>query len=246
MQPNPFARVSAQAQAHSYDMGLRSYMLGIYNYMASALALTGIVALISVQSEGLMNTLYVMQGTYITGMKPLGMLVAVAPLIFAFVFGFGIQRMSASTARATFYVFASVMGLSLAPLFFAYTGESLASTFFITAGTFGAMSLYGYTTKKDLSGWGSFLMMGLIGLIIASVVNIFLQSSGLAFAISAIGVLVFTGLIAYDTQRLKAIYYQIGGSSEALARVTIIGALNLYMDFINLFIYLLQFMGQRR
>jgi uncharacterized protein len=248
---DPFARTStvgyAQSQAASYDMGLRAYMLKIYNYMASALALTGITAVFAANSPALMSTMYkINESGQMVGMTGFGWLIAFAPLIMAFGMGMGIMRLSMGAAQGLFWAFAVVMGLSLSSIFLAYTGESIARTFFITAGTFGAMSLYGYTTKKDLSGWGSFLIMGVIGLIIASIVNIFMQSSALGFAISAAGVLIFTGLTAYDTQKLKAMYYQLSGTGELMAKMAIMGALNLYMDFINLFISLLRFVGERR
>ncbi|MFW0776572.1 MAG: Bax inhibitor-1/YccA family protein [Rickettsiales bacterium] len=221
-------------------------MLRIYNYMASALALTGITALVAANSPAVVSALYTMGANGQVGMSGLGWLVAFAPLGMVLWLSFGINRMSMQTAQISFWAFSVLMGLSMTSIFLIYTGESIARTFFITAGTFGAMSLYGYTTKKDLSGWGSFLIMGLIGLIIASVVNIFMQSSALGFAISVIGVLIFTGLTAYDTQKLKNMYYQISGHGEALAKASIMGALNLYLDFINLFIMLLRFVGERR
>ncbi len=242
---NPFT-APARAQTVAVDQGLRAYMLGIYNYMASALALTGIVALFAAQSEAVMSMLYQMDNGALVGMKPLGWVVAFAPLVAVLALSFGIERMRASTAQTFFWGYAVLMGLSMASIFLVYTGESIARVFFITAGTFGAMSLYGYTTKRDLTGLGSFLMMGLIGLIIASIVNIFLQSSGLQFALSVIGVLIFTGLTAYDTQRLKTVYYHVAGGGEALAKATIMGALTLYLDFINLFVMLLRFFGERR
>lgn len=234
------------AQATSYDMGLRAYMLNIYNYMASALVLTGIVALLASQSQAFLNLMYVMDNGAITGMKPLAWVIMLAPLGMALALGFGVQRMSAGEAQAAFWGFAAVMGLSLASIFLSFTGSSIARVFFITAGTFGAMSLYGYTTKRDLSQFGSFLIMGIIGLIIASLVNIFLQSSALQFALSVIGVLVFTGLTAYDTQKLKETYYQLTLEGEAMAKTVIIGALTLYLDFINIFVSLMQLIGERR
>lgn len=248
---DPFAKVSTasygQSQAATYDMGLRSYMLKIYNYMASALALTGITALFAANSPAVLSALYKMTETgQMAGMTGLGWLVAFAPLGMVLWMSLGINRMSTATLQVSFWSFAVLMGLSLTSIFLMYTGESIARAFFISAGMFGGMSLYGYTTKKDLSGWGSFLMMGLIGLIIASIVNIFLQSSALMFATSVIGVLIFVGLTAYDTQRIKAMYYQVAGSAEAMAKASIMGALSLYMDFINIFIYILRFVGERR
>lgn len=244
---DPFAPQSyAQPQAAAYDAGLRAYMLRIYNYMASALALTGITALVTANTPALLTAFYNVQGDQIVGMSGLGWLVAIAPIGLAFWMGFGLHRMAASTAQMIFWVFAVLMGLSLASVFLLFTGESIARTFFITAGTFGAMSLWGYTTKKDLTGFGSFLFMGLIGLIIASLVNIFLQSSALMFVTSVLGVLIFTGLTAWDTQRLKNMYYQMAGGGEMMAKVAIMGALSLYLDFINMFLYMLRFFGERR
>ncbi len=217
------------------DVGLRDYMLRIYNYMASGLALTGIVAYVFAQS-----------GLYIAiARTPLIWLVMLAPLGLVMWLSYGINRMQASTAQALFWVYAALMGVSLASVFLVFTGESVARVFFITAGTFGAMSLYGYTTQRDLSQWGSFLFMGLIGIIIASLVNIFLASSALQFAISVIGVIVFVGLTAYDTQQIKEMYFE-GADSETSGKQAIMGALRLYLDFINLFMMLLQLFGARR
>jgi len=220
----------------AYDAGLRSYMLSVYNYMASGLALTGIVAYIIAATPALYQPLF---GT------PLKWVVMLAPLGLVFFFSFKLQSMKASTAHTIFWVFAGLMGASMATVFLAFTGASVARVFFITAGTFAAMSLYGYTTKADLSKFGSFLIMGVIGLILASVVNIFLASSALHFAISAIGVLLFVALTAYDTQRIKEIYAD-HYDGETISKLTISGALTLYLDFINLFMFLLQFLGVRR
>ena len=220
----------------AYDAGLRSYMLGIYNFMASGLALTGAVAYGVSMSPDLMSMIF---GT------PLAYVVMFAPLGFVLVLSFGINKLSASSAQMLFWLFAGVMGLSLASIFMVYTGASITRVFFITSGMFAGMSLYGYTTKRDLSGMGGFLMMGLIGLIIASIVNIFLGSSVLEMAISAIGVLIFVGLTAYDTQKLKSIYSAADGT-EAMSKKTIMGALTLYLDFINLFLMLLRLFGDRR
>lgn len=220
------------------DAGLRTYMLSVYNYMVMGLALTGVVALLTASSPALLQTIY---GT------PLKWVVMLAPLGFVMFFSFRIQKMSTGAAQASFWAFAALMGLSLAYIFVAYTGASVARVFFITAGTFGAMSLYGYTTKRDLTAMGSFLFMGLIGIILASLVNIFLASSALQFAISVIGVLVFVGLTAYDTQAIKNEY--VGGLEHADGGVqtkgAIMGALRLYLDFINLFLMLLQLFGNR-
>ncbi|MGE3933227.1 MAG: Bax inhibitor-1 family protein [Rhodospirillaceae bacterium] len=220
----------------AYDAGLRSYMLSVYNYMASGLALTGIVAYIIAATPALYQPLF---GT------PLKWVVMLAPLGLVFFFSFKLESMKASTAHTIFWVFAGLMGASMATVFLAFTGASVARVFFITAGTFAAMSLYGYTTKRDLSKFGSFLIMGVIGLILASLVNIFLASSALHFAISAIGVLLFVALTAYDTQRIKEIYAD-HYDGETISKLTISGALTLYLDFINLFMFLLQFLGVRR
>lgn len=244
---DPFSTVQAQRSTVVVDAGLRSYMLKIYNYMASALALTGIVAMFTANSDAMLRLFYAMnEAGQVTGMSGLGWLVALAPLGLVMVMSFGANRLSVSALQGMFWGFAVVMGLSLSSVFLMYTGQSIARVFFITAGTFGGMSLYGYTTKRDLSGFGSFLIMGLIGLILASIVNIFLQSSALAFATSVIGVLIFVGLTAYDTQKLKSMYYQLAGTGEMVAKATIMGALNLYMDFINMFLYMLRFFGDRR
>jgi FtsH-binding integral membrane protein len=217
------------------DEGLRAHMLRIYNYMASGLALTGIVAYVAAFS-GFYQTI---------AATPLIWLVMLAPLGFVLALSFGIERMSAGTAQLVFWAYAAVMGLSLAGIFLVFTGASIARVFFITAGTFAAMSLYGYTTKADLSRFGSFLMMGLIGIVIASLVNLFVASSALHFAISVAGVLVFTGLTAWDTQRIKEMYVE--NLDETIAgKVAIMGALTLYLDFINLFMMLLQLIGVRR
>ena len=229
-------RTGARTQSAAIDMGLRAYMLKVYNYMASGLALTGIVAMLTANSETMLQTIF---GT------PLAWVVMLAPLGFVFALSFGINKMKVSTVQALFWAFAVVMGLSMASIFIMYTQTSIARVFFITAATFGSMSLYGYTTKRDLSGFGSFLMMGLIGIIIASIVNIFLASSALHFVISVIGVLVFTGLTAYDTQKIKSIY-SAADSSAVATKKAIMGALNLYLDFINLFLMLLRLFGERR
>ena len=220
--------------AGRYDEGLRKYMLSIYNYMASAVLLTGIVALIAASS----GFALAMAGS------PLIWVVMLAPLGFVMAMSFGLHKMSQGTLNLLFWAYAVVMGLSLSTIFLVYTGESIAVTFFATAGAFAGLSLYGYTTKKDLSGFGSFLIMGVIGLIIASLVNLFLQSSAFAFVISGLGVLIFAGLTAYDTQRLKMQYDQLRGT-EFMGKAVIMGALSLYLDFINMFMFLLQFLGNR-
>jgi len=235
-QPRWTVRPAAGAQA-GVDVGLRNYMLRIYNYMASGLALTGIVALVFAQS-GLYASL---------ARTPLIWLVMLAPLGLVMWLSYGIQRMQASTAQALYWIYAALMGVSLASVFLVFTGESIARVFFITAGTFAAMSVYGYTTQRDLSQFGSFLIMGLIGIVIASLVNIFIASSALQFAISVIGVIVFVGLTAWDTQQIKEMYVDDAyAGGEAASKTAIMGALRLYLDFINLFMMLLQLLGTPR
>ena len=232
---NRFAARTAIPQV-GIDQGLRSYMLRVYNYMAGGLAITGVVAYFAAAS-----------GLYLSLMQTpvLFWIVVFAPLGLVLLLSFRIQRMSLGAAQATFWGYAALVGLSLAGLFLVYTGASIAQVFFITAATFLAMSLWGYTTKRDLTSFGHFLIMGLIGIIIASLVNIFLHSPGLYFAVSVIGVLVFTGLTAYDTQRIKEMYWE-GDGDVVAGKKAIMGALALYLDFINLFIMLMQLMGQRR
>ncbi len=228
---------SAASRVTTYDAGLRGYMVNVYNFMSIALAISGLIAFLVSSSPSLMQTIF---GT------PLSWLVMFAPLIFVFYFSYKLNSLSAEQAKVYLWIYSTLMGLSMASIFVIYTGTSVARVFFIAAASFGSMSLYGYTTKKDLTGMGSFLMMGLIGLIIASVVNIFLKSSALEFALSVVGVFIFIGLTAYDTQRIKQTYYQVAGSSELATKMAVMGALNLYMDFINLFIMLLRFFGERR
>ncbi len=224
------------------DEGLRTHMLKVYNLMALGLVITGLAAFAASQlafSGGQLTSF-----GYAIYVSPLKWLVMLAPLGLVFFLSFRIQTMSVSAAQTTFWIYAALMGLSLSSIFLVYTGQSIVQTFFVTAASFGALSLYGYTTKKDLSAMGSFLIMGLFGLIIASLVNIFLQSSAMAFAISAIGVLIFAGLTAYDTQKIKEMYYDADDVAVA-GRKAIMGALTLYLDFINLFMFLLQFLGNR-
>ncbi|NMN88561.1 hypothetical protein FHT17_003468 [Novosphingobium sp. SG916] len=218
-----------------FDAGLRRYMLSIYNYMASGVLLSGVVALVFATS-GMAAAVF---GT------PLRWVVALAPLAFVMVMSFGINRISTGTLKALFWAFSVTMGLSLSSIFFVYTGASIAATFFATAGAFAGLSLFGYTTRKSLSGMGTFLIMGLFGLIIASVINLFLASPGLAWGISFLGVLIFAGLTAYDTQRLKEQYAYVAGTAM-MDKVVVMGALTLYLDFINMFTSLLQLMGDRR
>jgi len=225
------------------DQGLRSYMLKVYNLMALGLAITGVAAYLGFNfavQDGQLT-----QFGVLLFQSPLRWVVILAPLAAVFFLSFRINRMSVAAAQTTFWVYAALVGLSLSSIFLVYTQSSITQTFFVTAASFGALSLYGYTTKRDLSAMGSFLIMGLFGLIIASIVNIFLASSALQFAVSVIGVLIFAGLTAYDTQRIKELYYEADGA-EVTGRKAIMGALTLYLDFINLFMFLLQFMGDRK
>ena len=224
----------AVARSATYDAGLRAHMLKIYNYMGSAVLLTGIVALVAANT----GFAAAMLGS------PLKWLVILSPLAIVMAMSFGANRFSTPTLQAMFWAFATLMGLSMSTIFLVYTGESIAVTFFATAGAFAGLSLYGYTTKKDLSGFGTFLVMGVIGLLIAMVINIFVQSSALAMGISFIGVLIFAGLTAYDTQKLKVQYEVVRGSDFA-GKAVVLGALTLYLDFINMFQFLLSFMGSR-
>ncbi|MBP1852290.1 Bax inhibitor-1/YccA family protein [Rhizobium halophytocola] len=236
--PNRMAGRGAAAST-AVDEGLRAYMLKVYNLMALGLAITGVAAFatfqMAVSSPAFAQAIY---------NSPLRWVVILAPVAMVFFLSFRIHKMSVSAAQTTFWVYAALMGLSLSSIFLVYTGQSIVQTFFITAASFGALSLYGYTTKRSLSAMGSFLVMGLFGLIIASIVNMFLASSALAFAISAIGVLVFAGLTAYDTQRIKESYYEADDAATT-GRKAIIGALQLYLDFVNLFLFMLRFLGNR-
>ncbi len=225
---------SAATQA-VIDEGLRAYMLRVYNYMASGVLLSGIVA-------------YVVANTELAGMifgTPLKWVVMLAPLAFVFILSAGINRLSFFAAQALYWAFAALMGASLASILLVFTGASVARVFFITAAMFAGMSIYGYTTRADLSRFGSFLMMGLIGIIVAGLVNIFVASSALQFAISIIGVLVFVGLSAFDTQRIKDTYFE-GQGHEIAGKMALMGALTLYLDFVNLFVMLMQILGQQR
>lgn len=233
MDLNRMAKQQTRTVGHEYDAGLRAYMLKVYNYMAMAIAITGVVAFGASTSTELMQAIF---GT------PLKWVVMLAPLGVVFYLSARMHTMSVQKAQSWFWGYSALMGLSLSYIFLAYTGISIVRTLFITAASFGALSLYGYTTKKDLSGWGSFLFMGLIGIILASLVNLFIGSTGLQFAISVLGVLIFAGLTAYDTQSIKESYFYAGNSEHT----AIFGALRLYLDFINLMILLLQFVGERR
>ncbi|MEN3975635.1 Bax inhibitor-1/YccA family protein [Emcibacter sp. SYSU 3D8] len=230
--------------AADIDRGLRAHMLHVYNYMASGVLLTGIVALVvssmAVTDAGQLSAFG--QAIYLS---PLKWVVILSPLALVMVMSFGLNKLSLFALQASYWVYAGLMGLSLSSIFLMYTGESIAKVFFITAGMFGALSLYGYTTKRDLGPVGKFMFMGLIGIIIASVVNIFMASTMMSFVISVIGVLVFAGLTAYDTQKIKELYYA-GYGKEQTAKLSVMGALSLYLDFINLFMMLLRLFGSSR
>ncbi len=241
-QPARFGATAAGAVG-AIDEGLRAHMLRVYNYMGIGLALTGAVAwAVANTSFGTIFFDFTENGM---GLTALGWVAFLAPLALVFVFSFGMQRMSFGTAQLVFWVYAALMGVSLAPILLIYTGASVARVFFVSAAMFGAMSLYGYTTKRDLTQWGSLLFMGLIGIVLASVVNLFLGSPGLSFAISVIGVIVFVGLTAYDTQKIKEMYV-VSDDGSIAGKKAIMGALQLYLDFINLFIMLMRLFGDRR
>ena len=235
-----YTKTFAGAQK-TYDAGLREYMLKIYNYMTIALVLTGVMAFAVATIEPLNALMFEITPT---GFKNTGFgwLVALAPIGIALYFFMGVGKLSLSSTKILFWVYSALTGMSLASLALVYTGESITRTLFICASLFGAMSLYGYTTQKDLTAFGSFLMMGLIGLVLASLVNIFLHSPAISFVTSFIGVALFMGLIAWDTQKLKSMYYTSGGG-ELGQKMAIIGAFSLYLDFINLFLYLIRFTG---
>ncbi len=243
------ARGGYADRAVAYDAGLRAHMIRVYNYMASAVALTGVVAYLTFQMAVVTN-----DAGAITSLTPLGQflfggmfmwVLMLAPLALVFFLSFRIQTLDAGTARALFFVYAGLLGVSLATIFMAYTATSISRVFFISAAAFGALSLYGYTTQRDLSGMGSFMIMGLFGIIIASLINLWLKSSGLDWAISMIGVVVFAGLTAWDTQKIKEMY-DGNDDSQSAGRKAVMGALSLYLDFINLFLMLLRLAGDRR
>jgi FtsH-binding integral membrane protein len=222
------------------DEGLRAYMLRVYNYMSAGVLLTGVVAYFTAQAAT--SNPAVAQALYAS---PLKWVVMFAPLAFVFYLSFRVYKMSPAAAQIAFWLFAGVMGISLSSIFLVFTGASIAQVFFVTAAAFAALSVYGYTTKKDLTGWGSFLIMGVVGIILAAILNLFLQSNALGFAISSLGVLIFAGLTAYDTQQIKDGYYAIRDDSALMAKSAIMGALSLYLDFINMFTSLLSLMGDR-
>jgi len=240
------ARARAGSMDMSVDAGLRAFMLGVYNKLALGLGLAGVLAAAAAYFPPVRDLLFVVtpQGQ-LAGMTTLGTIVQWSPLIMLFIAMFAMRNPSPRQAGILYWAVVSTIGLGLGVVMLIYTGQSLATTFFVTAAAFGGLSLFGYTTKRDISGWGSFLMMGLIGLILAMIVNMFLQSPALMFAVSVIGVLVFAGLIAWETQRLKTTYYALGGNEAALNVATSYGALSLFISFINLFQFLLMFMGAR-
>jgi FtsH-binding integral membrane protein len=228
--------VSVGVPRAARDAGLRSYMLKVYNTMASGVLLTGIVAMLFAGSS--------IGQSIMLGGGLLRWLIIFAPLGFVMAMSFGFNRMSTATLNLLYWAFATVMGLSMSTVFMVFTGVSIAQTFFAVTASFLGLSLWGYTTKKDLSGWGTFLIMGVVGLLVAMIINIFLQSTAMHFAISAIGVLIFAGLTAYDTQKIKSMYAYVAGTDMA-GKTVIMGALTLYLDFINMFQFLLSFMGSR-
>jgi uncharacterized protein len=240
MDPRLGALRAQAAEQTGYDAGLRSYMLSIYNYMASGVLLTGIVALLVYSTPALFAVFFNEVGSPTI----LGWVAMLSPLAIILGMNFGLNRMGEGTLKLLFWAFAALMGVSMSTIFARYTGASIAQTFFVTAASFAGLSLYGYTTKRDLSAMGRFLMMGLIGIIIAMIANFFIKSSGLQLAVNILGVLIFAGLTAYDTQRLRELYYQVQGSDFA-GKAAIMGALTLYLNFINLFQFLLSFMGNR-
>lgn len=225
------------ARGEAFDAGLRSYMLSVYNYMASGVLLTGLVAMLFA-SSGLAYQV-------LAGPGILKYVIMFAPLLFVMVMSFGMNRLSTFAMQAMFWAYAAVMGLSLSSILLVYTGTSVAQTFFATAAAFTGLSLWGYTTKRDLSAFGTFLIMGVVGLLVASLINLFFKSSAMNMVISFIGVLLFAGLTAYDTQKIKNIYAHVAGT-EMMGKSVVMGALNLYLDFINMFLFLLRFMGNQR
>ncbi len=244
------------ARGAAIDQGLRAFMLGVYNNMAIGLVVTGIVAFAvsqfavtndPAQAAGNLRGLLLTPFGQAIYFSPLRWVVMLAPLAFVFFFSFQVQRIASSTARILFYVFAALMGLSISSILLVYTQTSIANAFFITAATFGSLSLYGYVTKRDLGPMGAFLFMGVIGIILVSLVNgFFVHSAGLSFGLNIVIVLVFAGLTAYDTQKIRETYYQVSGNGEMAARMSVIGALQLYLDFINIFMAILRLTGSQR
>jgi hypothetical protein len=240
---NSFTRAGTADQA--FDVGLRAHMVRVYNYMASGLALSGIVAFGLFSSPQLAGLFFEVTPRGVAGLNILGWVAILAPLGLLMLVGFRAQQMSVAAVQAVYWAVTALMGVSLSLLLFRYTGASVARTFFITAASFGALSLYGYTTKRDLTAVGKFLFMGVIGLVLASLVNMFFPSGTMSFIISVAGVLIFSGLIAYDTQKIKEQYSEAYGT-EMVEKMAIFGALSLYLDFVNLFQFLMSFMGQNR
>jgi len=245
-------RAGAGVRSSTIDVGLRAHMNKVYGLMSVAMLITGVLAYVVGTDYALavagQETRFIPFGLLKTMFtSPVKYIIMFAPLIVVFGFSAGLNRMSENAARGVFFLFSALMGLSIASIFVVYTGLSIANTFFVTAIAFAGLSLWGYTTKKDISGWGSFLIMGVIGLFVAMLVNIWLQSPAIQFAVSGIGVLIFAGLTAYDTQKIKTTYIQMAhaGQSEWLGKAAIMGALSLYLDFLNMFMFLLQFMGNR-
>ena len=240
-----FNRAGTITDQASFDVGLRAHMVRVYNYMASGLALSGIVAFGLFSSAELASLFFQVERGFVVGLNMLGWVAILAPLGLLLLVSFRAQTMSVGAVQAVYWAVTALMGVSLSLLLFRYTGASVARTFFITAAAFGALSLYGYTTKRDLSAFGKFLFMGLIGLILAGLVNMIWPSGTMSFIISAAGVLIFSGLIAYDTQKIKEQYADAWGTDTA-EKVAIFGALSLYLDFVNLFQFLMSFLGQER
>ncbi len=257
MQEHIGTRSTAGISAEQLDVGLRAHMNKVYGLMSVGMLLTALaawaIAGLATTTDPSLAAAQIGNGKYLTQLgatlylSPLKWVVMFAPLAFVFGFGAAINRISSGTAQVVFYTFAAVMGISISSIFLVFTGYSIVQTFLVTAIAFAGLSLWGYTTKKDISGWGSFLIMGVIGLIVASIINIFIGSPAIMFAVSILGVLIFAGLTAYDTQKIKNDYLQMAhaGDQEWLAKSAIMGALNLYLDFINMFMFLLQLFGNR-
>jgi FtsH-binding integral membrane protein len=242
---NTFTKTGTAADQAAFDVGLRAHMIRVYNYMASGLALSGIVAFGLFSSPDLAGLFFQIQAGRVVGLNGLGWVAILAPMGLLLLVSFRAAQMSVGSIQAVYWTVTALMGVSLSLLLFTYTGASVARTFFVTAAAFGALSLYGYTTKKDLTAMGKFLFMGVVGLILASIVNMIWPSGAMSFIISAAGVLIFSGLIAYDTQKIKDQYADAWGTDTA-EKVAIFGALSLYLDFVNLFQFLMMFLGQRR
>ena len=240
-----FERAGTAADQAAFDVGLRAHMIRVYNYMASGLALSGIVAFGLFSSPQLASVFFQVSGGYVVGLTGLGWIATLAPLGLLLLVSFRAATMSVGAVQAVYWAVTALMGVSLSLVLFRYTGASVARTFFVTAAAFGALSLYGYTTKRDLTAMGKFLFMGVIGLVLAGIVNMIWPSGTMSFIISAAGVLIFSGLIAYDTQKIKEQYAAAWGTDMA-EKVAIFGALSLYLDFVNLFQFLMSFLGQER